>query len=341
VAPPAAAYEPAARLFDLYGGRLYGFCLARLRSREEAEDAVQSTFLRACRSLDRGVVPRFEAAWLYKIAHNVCLDRLEALSKQGKVVPLYDRDDLELELVAPHEPPEEIHELPAALAGLPPKLRQALLLREFKGLTYAEIAEQMETTVPAVETLLFRARREVAKMLRGDGRRRRIALLDGLAALLARFVPVAPAKLATGAALIAIGGAGLGAAVELEHGPAPAPKPHRTVPPLVAAAIERHPRATPRAAAPVHRSAPTRAAAARDAAAPGHARAVVTPDETPAAPVEEHEPQPTSAPAPAAVTTTAALLPVEVPSVTVTVPVPALPPVTVTTPQLPPELPIP
>jgi len=61
------------QLFESYGGQLYGFCLYRLGNRQEAEDAVQATFLNAFRGLERGVVPYSEAAWLFKIAQNVCL----------------------------------------------------------------------------------------------------------------------------------------------------------------------------------------------------------------------------------------------------------------------------
>src|SRR5690348_1067310 len=67
--------DAAEQLFTRYRDQLFRFCLARLRSREEAEDAVQNVFMRVHMALQRGVRPQFEAAWLYKIAHNVCLSR--------------------------------------------------------------------------------------------------------------------------------------------------------------------------------------------------------------------------------------------------------------------------
>src|SRR2546430_16012451 len=73
-----AAIPDTARASDLYerfAPRIFGFCLHRLGSREEAEDAVQTTFLNAFRGLTRGVVPQAESAWLFKIAENVCLSR--------------------------------------------------------------------------------------------------------------------------------------------------------------------------------------------------------------------------------------------------------------------------
>jgi len=197
--------SPAARLFEQYGDQLYRFCLGRMRSREEAEDAVQSTFLRAHKALERGVVPEYEAAWLYKIAHNVCLTRRAVIARHGQTIPLDDRDDIEVALAAPEGRSDELWGLPDALASLSPKLRQAILLREWQGLSYAEIAETMETTVSAVETLIFRARRDLATALSAEKPKRRSKLLDVLAAL---FGP----KLAFGAALLARGGAGVGTA---------------------------------------------------------------------------------------------------------------------------------
>jgi DNA-directed RNA polymerase specialized sigma24 family protein len=53
-----------ADLYNHYGAQLYRYCFAHLRSREDAEDAVQNTFLRVYAALRKGVVPEFETAWL-------------------------------------------------------------------------------------------------------------------------------------------------------------------------------------------------------------------------------------------------------------------------------------
>ena len=81
-APGAAA---AGDLYERYSAQIYGFCLHQLRSREEAEDAVQTTFMNAFRGLQRGVVPELESAWLFKIAHNVCLSRRRSSWRRGRV----------------------------------------------------------------------------------------------------------------------------------------------------------------------------------------------------------------------------------------------------------------
>ena len=82
-APGAADTTHA--LYERYGQQIYRFCLQRLRNREEAEDATQTTFLNAFRGLERGTAVEFEAAWLYKIALHACLTR-QRISAQRRLV---------------------------------------------------------------------------------------------------------------------------------------------------------------------------------------------------------------------------------------------------------------
>jgi RNA polymerase sigma-70 factor (ECF subfamily) len=70
--PEAAA---AQALYERHAARISGYCLHQLGSPEEAEDALQTTFLNAFRALQKGIVPESELAWLFKIAENVCLSR--------------------------------------------------------------------------------------------------------------------------------------------------------------------------------------------------------------------------------------------------------------------------
>jgi RNA polymerase sigma-70 factor (ECF subfamily) len=167
----AAIREADARLthlYDTYRGPVYRFCRGHLRSKEEADDAVQSTFLRAFTALRRGVKPDVEAAWLFKIAHNVCLSRRLADTRRARVE--YPRDFEQLqEQVAPDLPElEELSGLNCALAAMPAHLRQVILLREWQGLSYAEIAEVLEVSHSAVETRVFRARRCLARALQPE-----------------------------------------------------------------------------------------------------------------------------------------------------------------------------
>jgi RNA polymerase sigma-70 factor, ECF subfamily len=155
----------ATDLYERYASRLYGFCLHRLGSREEAEDAVQTTFLNAFRGLSRGVVPASESAWLFKIAENVCLSRHRAAFRRRRVEAPADLAAVEETVAAPARADDELIPLEDALAEMPEAQRRALLLREWQGLSYREIAAELEVSQSAVETLIFRARRSLARRL--------------------------------------------------------------------------------------------------------------------------------------------------------------------------------
>ncbi len=81
-APSALETAAAERLYERHSSRVFGYCLRMLGSREDAEDASQTTFMHAFRALQRGVVPAFETAWLLTIARNVCLARHRAGSRR-------------------------------------------------------------------------------------------------------------------------------------------------------------------------------------------------------------------------------------------------------------------
>jgi len=155
-------------LYRQYGKQIYAYCLHQLRSREEAEDAVQTTFLNAFRGLQRGTTTRFEQAWLYKIAANVCIARR---SSSGRRLRLEAPDDFEmLEEIVPSGSASagdtlELMGLDDALEQMPENQRRAILLREWQGLSYREIASELGLSQGAVEMLIFRARRTLALAL--------------------------------------------------------------------------------------------------------------------------------------------------------------------------------
>src|SRR5207237_9371689 len=167
ITEPAAgpAEAEVGALYEQYSGRIFGYCLRRLPNREEAEDAVQHTFLNAFRGLRQGVVPRSETAWLFKIAENVCRERRRSAWRRNRIESAADPDGLGTIAAAPERSHDELAGLADALAELPPNQQRAILLREWQGLSYREIAAELEATEAAVETLLFRARRSLARKL--------------------------------------------------------------------------------------------------------------------------------------------------------------------------------
>jgi len=149
-------------LYERYARQIYSYCFHQLGSREEAEDATQSTFLNAFRGLKRGVGPEFESAWLYKIAQNVCLTRQRSSSRRRRIETPGDLTAMQ-DFVPAHQPDsDDLIGLPEALDAMPDQQRRALLLREWQGLSYKEIGDELGLSQAAVETLLFRARRSLA-----------------------------------------------------------------------------------------------------------------------------------------------------------------------------------
>jgi len=169
-APARTAPEADAtrELYERYARQIYVYCLHQLGNREEAEDATQSTFLNAFRGLKRGVDPEFKSAWLYKIAQNVCLTRQRSSTRRRRVESPGDLDAMQDSLAAHAPDSDELIDLPEALGLLPEQQRRALLLREWQGLSYREIASELGLTQAAVETLLFRARRALAAGLSSE-----------------------------------------------------------------------------------------------------------------------------------------------------------------------------
>jgi RNA polymerase sigma factor (sigma-70 family) len=146
---------------ERYRDRLVAYARHMLRARGQnaAEDVVQDVLIRAYRALRADSRPMALRSWLYRIAHNRCLDELRG-----------ERPTSELfEGVAVSEAPsvefgrrERLRELVVDIQGLPPQQRSALVIRELDGLSYAELAEALDTTVPAVKSLLVRARMNLA-----------------------------------------------------------------------------------------------------------------------------------------------------------------------------------
>ena len=208
-----------ARLYD----RVFGYCLYQLGSREEAEDAAQITFVQALRGLRRGIVPRVEAAWVFAIAKNVCLERHQVRGRSRAREVLLDPADIDVAAVEDEWDGDDTARLRDALTRLSDAQREAVLLREWRGLSYREIAEEMSLSVSAVETLIFRARRSLAEQLTEEtGRARPLhALLLGPLAAAVKVFGGSAAKVLVGTALAA---AALTGGVLMGDAPADTPR---------------------------------------------------------------------------------------------------------------------
>src|SRR3954469_4219408 len=146
------------RLYRKHSGEVLRYALLVLRSRADAEDVTQSVFIRALRALERGEKVRTPRNWLIKIAHNECR---RLLSSRKATIELPEQ------LAAEPEEHGRADDLKRALEALPDTQRQALVLRELEGRSYAEIAAALSLSVAAIETLIFRARRSLREQLDG------------------------------------------------------------------------------------------------------------------------------------------------------------------------------
>jgi RNA polymerase sigma factor (sigma-70 family) len=344
--PESAASAEAAQaglLYERYARQLQGFCRARLSSREEAEDAVQHTFLNAYRSLRSGTRPRAEAAWMFAIAANVCRERRRSAWRRSRVEVVSD-DGLVGDCAAPERSHEELTGVADALAELTPNQRRAILMREWQGLSYREIAAELSLTEGAVETLLFRARRSLADKL--DRSRGHVWGISNLGSALAwgKSLLGGTAAQVAAATLVVTAGVTAASPVHVHRSPQAVPLKH----PMVFARAPRSLEATTPVPARATTREISRQAGPRSTAvvAPAPATpskrvsAPVTQPTPPAAPPVADTPAPSAnPPATVAPAPPAPELPkVEVPPVP---PVPPLPPVSVPTLPLPdlPKLP--
>ena len=263
----AAASDPdagirVAALYEAHARTIVGLCRFLLRDPVEAEDAAQQSFLSAYRSLLGGAVPREPAAWLAAIARNECWTRIRRRMREPLTLHEIPADQADpMELAARNA---DLAALRAGLEELSGPQREAFLLREFTGLTYRELSAALGVTESAVDSLLFRARTHLRRVLQAaNGFLAPVALRDQLARLIPGFeqpavgtvaklasLPIA-AKLAAagaGAVLVVAGSAGLD---------------RHPLPPFVADAVAapRHAiaaRPVPRPAAPAVRALPIR-----------------------------------------------------------------------------------
>src|SRR6201994_423723 len=146
-------------LYDRYRQRLCAYVRQMLSagSRQDAEDVLQDVFVRAYGALRNDDREMNVRAWLYRVAHNRCIDHLRRPIPPAAELFEVSRKPL-------HDPVEEaqrrddLRQLVEDVSRLPEQQRSALLMREIDGMAYADLAVALDVTVPAVKSLLVRAR---------------------------------------------------------------------------------------------------------------------------------------------------------------------------------------
>ena len=158
--------ERTEALFREHGAVVAAFCRSLLRDRAEAEDAAQQVFLSVHRALLNGAVPREPLAWLLAVARNECYARF----RQRATAPLPTgaapdgaTSDASVHVMRAGEFARVWEEV----ERMPPAQREAFLLREIRGLSYGQLADELSLSGPSVRSLLLRARARLRKRL-GD-----------------------------------------------------------------------------------------------------------------------------------------------------------------------------
>jgi RNA polymerase sigma factor (sigma-70 family) len=150
-------------LVQRYQPRLLAFCRHMLASQEDAEDVLQEVFAASFNAICADERPINARPWLYRIARNRCLNHLRRPQPAGQdSMDIFERDGGASTADTVHKREEFLH-LVADVGELPETQRTALLLREIDALSYDQIAEAMDTTVPSVKSLLVRARVSLAE----------------------------------------------------------------------------------------------------------------------------------------------------------------------------------
>ena len=164
-------------LFERWAARLLRFLERMVRDVAVAEELVQEAFLRVHRARERYRPDASFSTWLYTIASNLARNELRRpfrrsvhestdAEREGAPLGLADGGPLSDDLVDARREGDRVE---AALGELPERQRAALWLCAVEGLSYAEVAEALETTEKSVKSLVHRARSALAARMRSPG----------------------------------------------------------------------------------------------------------------------------------------------------------------------------
>lgn len=157
-----------AALVDRYNDLLYRHAERMLGQADDAEDVVQSAWIKAFRNLRKCRDPERFGAWVFRIGANACKDAVKA--KRRGIVPLESVAELESHDGDTATRLDQRRRLASALASLAPDQREAFLLKHMEGWSYEEMADQLGVQVSALKMRVHRAREELQITLLEESR---------------------------------------------------------------------------------------------------------------------------------------------------------------------------
>lgn len=167
-------YEAFGKLVDAYQARIFGFVKRMVSSPEEAADVTQEVFIKAFQSIHRFDGRASMRTWLFRIAHNLCIDRARKTDRSLREVSLeLDAETNETQDIPDHRwSPDEIllngelmEVVEAGIGTMSEKLRSVLLLHDKEQMSYEEIAALLTIPVGTVKSRLFLARNHLQSVI--------------------------------------------------------------------------------------------------------------------------------------------------------------------------------
>jgi RNA polymerase sigma-70 factor (ECF subfamily) len=168
-------YEAFGKLVDAYQNRVFGFVRRMINNAEEASDITQDVFIRAFQSFHRFDGRCSVRTWLFRIAYNLCVDKVRKINRSPDEVSLQGTADIDETFDVPDVrwQPDQLaidaemaEAIDVAVSTMSEKLRSVLLLHDKEDLPYEEIAQMVGVPVGTVKSRLFLARAHLQQHLR-------------------------------------------------------------------------------------------------------------------------------------------------------------------------------
>ncbi|MFN8218677.1 MAG: sigma-70 family RNA polymerase sigma factor [Fimbriimonadales bacterium] len=167
-------FDAFGRIVDAYQNRVFGFVRRMVGDADDAADVTQEVFVRAFQAFDRFDGRSSLRTWLFRIAHNLCIDRARRLDRApaASAIDASSEDDVAMEIPDGRWDPESVilnDELmgvvESTIAAMSDKLRSVLILHDREDMAYEEIAGALDLPVGTVKSRLFLARAQLQQAL--------------------------------------------------------------------------------------------------------------------------------------------------------------------------------
>ena len=153
-------------LYNRHRAAVYTFCVKMVLDKDQAKDIFQETFIRVFENRDRLLNTGSFRAWVFTIARNQCLNHIRRERRQLPLESVKSGSLVSSDLpISALEKSEQVDLVNRFLARLKEDYREVVVLREYQNLSYEEIAAITRSTVSAVKSRLFKARRKLAELI--------------------------------------------------------------------------------------------------------------------------------------------------------------------------------